>query len=102
MVGTWILEENLRQFLAAVSLYAEYDLDGDDWTAVEYGLLRADRAPGEPEIHLDYALSGRRHVELRLSFEPGTGVVSFELRADPDLEARAEAMAFLAATYGLS
>jgi hypothetical protein len=101
VIAGWILEENLRPFLECLGTQCGYDFDPDDWTAVDHGLLRADPEPGAPEVVYTYALIGKRTIELDLAFEPGAGVVSYQLRADTELEVRADAIASVAACFVL-
>jgi hypothetical protein len=99
MIGGWVFDENLRPFLETVGALASYRLDEDDWIAIEYGLFKINIAGGQAARRVDYPLSGERPMTVKLEKELGTSVVTFELNSDPDLEARADSVAYVMATY---
>jgi hypothetical protein len=99
MLGGWVLEQNLRPFLETIAALAGYDLDEDDWTAINHSLFKARAADDRTAARVDYPLSGDQPMTVKLEHEPGTSVVSYELTSDADLEARADGIALVMQTY---
>jgi hypothetical protein len=99
MLGTWVLDQNLRPFLQTAAALAGYELEEDDWTAIEYGLFKIKIADDQHTRRVDYPLSGKRPLTVKLEKELGTSVVSIELTSDASLEALADGVALVIQTY---
>ena len=97
--GNWVFDDNLRPFLEALGNAVGYRFDDDDWTAVEQHVLKGGSS-GEDHV-LDYPLKGSKEAKLRLLYEPGGSVVSFQLWCDPETVAQARALVFLAQSYDI-
>jgi hypothetical protein len=91
VVGKWIFDENLRFFMEALAYFSDASFDADDWTGLERALiLRPDQL--DRERHVKWRLGSAR---LDLFYEPGGSTVHFTLKADHELEVRAEALVYV-------
>lgn len=91
MVGNWIYDENLRLFMQALAHFSESSFDDDDWTGLNHDLImRPDQL--DRERHVKWRLGP---AKLDLFYEPGSSAVSFTLKGDSTLEARAEALVYV-------
>src|SRR5205809_111965 len=89
MVSNWILRDNLDAFLLAISALAEYSFDDGDEAAIEFGIVDTDV---EKDRWFDYLLQGRTSIGLALAEDPGSNVIFFRVEADPDVEAKVDAV----------
>lgn len=88
MIGSWVLEDNLRAFLTSLGWFVAYNFDPDDWQAIEAGLRNTD---GDQGRWYEYEFHGKEVARLRLAKHPGSAVVAVEVEIDDRTRSRVEA-----------
>jgi hypothetical protein len=83
MVQDWILRQNLRAFLTAVSWVVGYPFGADDWAAIEHGVRESDDETGQ---RYEYTFAGQQAAKLLLARDPGTAVVHVRVEAAAEVE----------------
>jgi hypothetical protein len=85
MTSGWVSEEDLFPFLAVVADMVEYDFGPDtDWLAI-YHAIYSDPNAGD-EHWVAYRFEGKRAADFEFAWEPGSGVISYRLSTDPNVE----------------
>jgi hypothetical protein len=84
MACGWIIEENLPHFLNVLGWIVGYAFDGDDWSAISFGIRDTDQEAGR---WYRYSFQGRQRIELEVARDLGSSVVQLRLANTPEQEA---------------
>ena len=91
----------LRPFLDALAFGVGATLDDHEWLAIDQTLFHSGETGRENSYRCKLAGQGGK-ADLTLLYEPGSSVVSFELKGSPDAAAQARVLVYLTQAYELS
>jgi hypothetical protein len=98
MITDWVCEQNLKPFVEILSMYAGYDFDDGDWTAVEFGITDTDV---ERDAWFECELSGENTIQVALALDPGSSVLFFRAESNKETESKIDAIVPVLQSYDL-